>query len=110
MADFENELSGMFQTAVDPAVGPGLAEAALARIARQDRRRGLALTFAGAVGVLTASAVAGASGATQAARELASQALVLTTMPVNLMQIVWPMAAIGIAVCAIQALRTTRAL
>jgi hypothetical protein len=110
MADFENELSGMFQAAIDPAVGPALAEAALARIARQDHRRRLALTLAGAVGVLTAGAIAGASGATQAARELAGQALAMTTMHVSLLQVVWPMAALAIAVCAVQALRTTRAL
>jgi hypothetical protein len=106
MADFETELSGMFQTAVDPAIGPALAEAALARIAREDHRRSLALTLAGVAGVV----IAGASGAPQAARELIAVSFALATAPVQPMALLWPVAALGVAVGAIQLMRTSRAL
>ena len=110
MADFEDDLSGMFQTAVDQTVGRALAEAALARIARQDQRRRLALTLAGAVGVLTAGAIAGAAGAPEAAREFAVQMMALSNASMTSMKVVWPLVAVGVAVCAVQALRVTRTL
>jgi hypothetical protein len=107
MADFETELSGLFETEVDSSVGPLLASAAMARIQNQDEGRSLALTAAAVVGVAAAGSVVGASGAIRAIRMLAAEAVASApqTIPPT---ILWPMAALIMAACAVQALRTAR--
>ena len=109
MDDFESELSGLFEEAVDPSVGAPLAGVALARIRREDDRRGLALTTAGVIGVAAAASVIGASGAVRAIRDLVAEAVHNAPHTLN-PEVLWPMAAIVLAGCAVQALRTARAL
>ena len=109
MADFESELSGLFETQVDPSVGPPLASAVMARINTQDEGRSMALTAAAIIGVAAAGSVVGASGAVRAIRMLATEAVasVPHTLPPTLL---WPIAALIMGACAVQALRTARGL
>jgi hypothetical protein len=109
MADFESELSELFETEVDPSVGAPLASVAVARIQQQDEGRSLALTAAAVIGVAAAGSVVGASGAVQAVRVLFTEAV--ASVPHSIPPtVLWPVAALIMAACAVQALRTARAL
>jgi hypothetical protein len=107
MADFESELSGLFETQVDPSVGPPLASAAVARIRGQEEGRSLAITTAAVIGVAAAGSVVGASGALRAIRFLISEAVASAPHSIP-PTVLWPMAALVMAACAVQALRTAR--
>jgi hypothetical protein len=101
MADFETELSGLFQeeTGIDAAVGERLADKALARIDGEDRRRGLVLTTAVITGVAAAVSVVARSGAVGAVRDLAALALAHSpAMPAT--TVIWPLAAAALALGA----------
>jgi hypothetical protein len=108
MADFERELTELFEAQVDPSVGPPLADVAVARIQQQDQGRSLALTSAAILGVAAAGSVVGASGAVQAVRLLFTEAVAKAPHAVS-PAVWWSMAAVIIAAGAVQALRTARA-
>jgi hypothetical protein len=109
VADFEHELTQMFQDVPDDGLSQRLANAAMLRIDREDNRRALVLTIAVAAGVgVTGLAILG-SGAIGATRDLLMQAL--TAEPrFGLALLLWPAAAAALAACGAATLRPGRAL
>jgi hypothetical protein len=99
MADFETELSGLFLQETDEAAGERAAQTAVARIDREDRRRGLVLTTGMITGVAAAASVVARSGAIGAMRDLLAQALAHPPS-MQVTPAIWPLAAAALALGA----------
>ncbi|MDB5453763.1 MAG: hypothetical protein JWO33_2341 [Caulobacteraceae bacterium] len=111
MAEFETQLSGLFQeeTEIDSGLGERLARAALTRIDGEDRRRGLILTTALFTGVAAAGALVARSGAIEAVRDLFGQAMTHAP-PLPAGTLLWPAAALAMGIYAAVSLRPSRTL
>lgn len=95
MADFDEQLSGLFLTETDEALGQRLADSALARIEQEDGRRRTILAAGGAAGIGATLFIVDLSGGLGVLRGIGEEALRLA--PTGY---VWTAAAAALAVYA----------
>jgi hypothetical protein len=105
VADFDDQLTALFQAETDPALGQRMADGALGQIGLEDRRRGAILAAGAAAGLVAMLAIVDLSGALTAVRLAAFE------MPRALLvnPFVWTSAAAAMALYGASALRRARA-
>ena len=99
MADFDDQLTALFQAETNPALGERMADRALIRIDQEDSRRQVILSIGVVSGLALAGAVAGVAGLLPALR-----AISFTTPHITAIPYLWPLAGAAVAAAAITTL------